>query len=130
MRALLLALAAAQAPGAGAEPAEDPGSRALYLRYCAACHGADGRGDGPAALEMTPPPADLTRSTLSREALVRAIENGGAVSGHGSSEMPVWGAVFFEAATGGEQAQTSARIKIDALAQEVMRLRAAAGATP
>lgn len=32
----------------------------LYQRQCAACHGPTGRGDGPAAVGLTPPPADLT----------------------------------------------------------------------
>jgi high-affinity iron transporter len=32
----------------------------LYQRQCAACHGASGRGDGPAADGLNPPPSDLT----------------------------------------------------------------------
>ena len=31
-----------------------------FLRYCASCHGEDGKGDGPAAVAMKPPPSDLT----------------------------------------------------------------------
>ena len=31
-----------------------------YATHCAICHGATGRGDGPAARGLTPPPADLT----------------------------------------------------------------------
>lgn len=34
--------------------------RALYLDYCAGCHGDAGRGDGPAALGLARKPADLT----------------------------------------------------------------------
>ena len=37
----------------------------MFTTYCAACHGADGRGDGPAAKAMKIPPLDLT--TLSKE---------------------------------------------------------------
>jgi high-affinity iron transporter len=33
---------------------------ALYTTHCAVCHGAEGRGDGPAARGLTPPPANLT----------------------------------------------------------------------
>ncbi|MBO0711732.1 MAG: cytochrome c, partial [Acetobacteraceae bacterium] len=33
---------------------------ALYPRYCASCHGASGRGDGPAAKGLALLPADLT----------------------------------------------------------------------
>ncbi|MCR8549910.1 cytochrome c [Salipiger sp. P9] len=35
--------------------------RALFMEYCAVCHGGDARGDGELAREMTPPPKDLTR---------------------------------------------------------------------
>lgn len=31
----------------------------LYLKHCAACHGAGGKGDGPAAAGMNPPPANF-----------------------------------------------------------------------
>ena len=30
-----------------------------FVRYCSACHGAEGRGDGPAAAALQSPPADL-----------------------------------------------------------------------
>jgi mono/diheme cytochrome c family protein len=32
----------------------------LYRERCAVCHGPDGRGDGPAAALLTPPPTDFT----------------------------------------------------------------------
>lgn len=34
--------------------------RALYDQYCVSCHGAEGRGDGPAAAGLARRPADLT----------------------------------------------------------------------
>jgi mono/diheme cytochrome c family protein len=34
--------------------------RELFLDHCAYCHGAEGRGDGPAAADLRPAPADLT----------------------------------------------------------------------
>lgn len=37
---------------------------ALFPSNCAACHGADGRGDGPLAAKLPVPPADLTASHL------------------------------------------------------------------
>ena len=36
----------------------------LYAQSCAGCHGDAGRGDGPAAAGLEPPPADLTDPTL------------------------------------------------------------------
>ncbi len=39
----------------------DSGSGALlYKQQCVACHGAKGRGDGPAAVTFNPKPADLS----------------------------------------------------------------------
>ncbi|SNS34741.1 high-affinity iron transporter [Noviherbaspirillum humi] len=32
----------------------------LYQAQCASCHGAEGRGNGPLAARLSPPPADLT----------------------------------------------------------------------
>ena len=32
----------------------------LYAQHCAGCHGPRGRGDGPAAKDLQPPPPDLT----------------------------------------------------------------------
>jgi mono/diheme cytochrome c family protein len=49
----LLAAAAGVAPAPAA-----PG--ALYQQHCAACHGPDGRGDGPAAGLLAPRPRDFT----------------------------------------------------------------------
>ncbi len=40
------------------------GGAALYPAHCAACHGAEGRGDGPAAKGLKVPPADLTAEHL------------------------------------------------------------------
>ncbi len=34
---------------------------ALYRQHCQACHGTEGRGDGPVAAGLSHPPADLTR---------------------------------------------------------------------
>ena len=35
--------------------------RQLFHQYCEACHGAEGRGDGPAAASLPKRPKDLTR---------------------------------------------------------------------
>ena len=34
--------------------------RRVFMENCASCHGPEGRGNGPAAAGMLPPPADLT----------------------------------------------------------------------
>jgi len=42
-------------------PAAAPAGRRLYVRWCATCHGPDGRGNGPAAPSLIPRPRDFTR---------------------------------------------------------------------
>jgi mono/diheme cytochrome c family protein len=72
----------------------------VYREYCAVCHGATGRGDGPAARALKTPPADLTTITkrhgeFPRKTLEETIlaQNEPVVS-HGSREMPIWGPIF------------------------------------
>jgi DMSO reductase family type II enzyme heme b subunit len=50
----------ALAQTASAQQAESTGQR-VYDRWCASCHGVDGRGDGVAAAYMLPRPRDFTR---------------------------------------------------------------------
>src|SRR5690606_37209939 len=40
-------------------PPDPARGKALYAQQCAACHGASGRGDGPAAKGLEPPPSDF-----------------------------------------------------------------------
>jgi putative copper resistance protein D len=37
---------------------------ALFTQNCTSCHGPEGRGNGPAAKDLQPPPADLTASHI------------------------------------------------------------------
>lgn len=53
----------AQSPIAYAAPSIERGA-ALYAGHCVLCHGAEGRGDGPAARDLPVKPADLTAAHL------------------------------------------------------------------
>jgi len=72
----------------------------MFEAYCAACHGIEGKGDGPVAAALKAPPTDLT--VLARQnngrfpsiQVAEAITGEAAISAHGSKEMPVWGPVF------------------------------------
>lgn len=55
-----LLLAAALPPAVPMAAQEPDRGRAVYDRWCAECHGAEGRGDGPAADRMLPRPRDFT----------------------------------------------------------------------
>ena len=72
----------------------------MYKDYCAACHGASGRGDGPAAAFMKTWPPDLTTMTQRNngkfpEVKVReTLLFGTSSHAHGTSDMPIWGPLF------------------------------------
>jgi mono/diheme cytochrome c family protein len=73
-----------------------------FVKYCASCHGADAKGNGPAATAMNTPPPDLTSLTRRHEGkypagYVGAVLNfGRSPASHGSEDMPVWGSRFRE----------------------------------
>ncbi|HXR18231.1 MAG TPA: c-type cytochrome [Terriglobales bacterium] len=72
----------------------------MYVAYCAACHGKDGKGGGPAASALKVAPPDLTtlaqrnNGVFPRDRVYATINGQAAVSAHGSKEMPVWGRLF------------------------------------
>ena len=73
---------------------------AMFVNYCASCHGRDGRGDGPAASALKKAPRDLTQLTIRNQgkfpelAVYEMITGDQMVSAHGDREMPVWGDVL------------------------------------
>lgn len=71
--------------------------QALYQQYCAICHGAAGKGDGPAAGNLPVKPRNHTdgvyMNALSDAHLRKVITQGGAAVGK-SGLMPGWGGVL------------------------------------
>ena len=100
------ALVLLAALGCGAETREEPTGAALYARHCAACHGAEGRGNGPVAPALSRPPSDLTSlarrsgGRLDAARVAAVIDGRSPMAAHGSREMPVWGVVFEEEISG------------------------------
>ena len=56
-----------------------------WQTYCAGCHGAQGRGDGPAAAWLLPRPADLGLHAYSDDRLAQVFWHGVA-----GTAMPAW----------------------------------------
>jgi len=87
----------------------------MFASYCAVCHGANAKGDGPAASALKTPPPDLT--VLAKKnggkypsAHVAAVIRGQAtLVSHGTADMPVWGPIF-SSISGGHSAQVTQRI--------------------
>ena len=97
------------AAGARDSPAADqnqlpsnyvPSGQQMFKQYCAACHGADAKGHGPARAALKMPAADLT--TLAKrhggkfpyEYVTGVLRFGPGVPSHGSANMPTWGPIF------------------------------------
>ena len=95
------------------------GGEIEYQNYCAVCHGVDGRGQGIMAKFLTVQPSDLTQ-LAKRSAgqfpfwqVFRVIDGQEEVRGHGTRDMPVWGARFRADAKGddtGSRSQIAGRI--------------------
>ena len=82
----------------------------LFRNYCATCHGATGRGDGPLADQLRRIPPDLTRFSARNGGVfpserVYRIVDGRGVPSHGDREMPVWGDVFRSSRAGETSAE-------------------------
>jgi len=81
----------------------DPSSgKQMFKDYCAACHGIDGKGNGPAVEFLKAPPPDLTTmanryNEKSVTVKVEAVLNFGPqtkANAHGTLDMPFWGQTF------------------------------------
>ncbi|MFQ5853767.1 MAG: c-type cytochrome [Candidatus Binatia bacterium] len=70
------------------------GAASTYANLCASCHGATGKGDGPAAMALNPRPGDFTdckrMATHTDGFLSKIIREGGARVKH-SPLMSAWG---------------------------------------
>ena len=95
------------------------GGEIEYQNYCAICHGVDGRGYGIMAKFLTVQPSDLTQMAKKNTGrfpfwkVYRTIDGREEVRGHGTRDMPVWGARFRADAKGddtGSRSQIAGRI--------------------
>jgi mono/diheme cytochrome c family protein len=100
------------------KPTPASNGKQMFEAYCAACHGKDAKGTGPAATALKKTPADLTRlsarngGTFPEVRVKRFIEGLDEVPAHGSRDMPMWGDLFrsLDSANAG-----TAQIRVQAL---------------
>jgi mono/diheme cytochrome c family protein len=73
---------------------EQQQGKALFDKYCAVCHGKEGKGDGFNAFNLDPHPRDLSdkryMSAFTEERLYQTIDLGGRGVSK-SPSMPSWG---------------------------------------
>ena len=98
----------------------------MFAAYCAACHGKDGKGDGPVAIALKARPTDLT--ILARQhagkfpsmQVAKAITGEAGISAHGSKEMPIWGPVFMSMS---HQHESEAHLRVANLTEYIKSLQ-------
>ena len=99
--------------------------KAIYLQYCASCHGPNGEGNGPLAPMLTTPPANLRKlyqrygNPLPEDQIARFIDGRSDVRLHGPRDMPVWGERFYVDANGNAQEVKSRIAKLVAFLQSI-----------
>ena len=68
-----------------------------YDTFCAKCHGATGKGDGPGAATLSTSPRNFSdcaaMGKISDDTMFNVIKNGGAANGL-SKDMQAWNAGF------------------------------------
>lgn len=94
----------AQAHQAGHAAQLDDWAKHEYETHCAVCHGLGGKGDGifAAQLKSGTVVPDLTGLSSQNNGVfpfkrVYEVIDSGKLSGHGTREMPIWGARYVHA---------------------------------
>lgn len=128
---VLAAMAVAWLAGraSGAEEQRVDGGKELYKRYCAACHGVRGKGDGVVGTFLRPKPTDLTQMAKKAGGVfpfydtMLVIDGRTTVRAHGDPDMPVWGEMFAAEATADLSRQAEVRGKVMMITDYVRSLQ-------
>jgi mono/diheme cytochrome c family protein len=112
---LLLVAVSANAQDTRMDTGMAVGGERLFRMYCGSCHGKTAKGDGPLAKDLKVAPADLTKLSAANngefpfEMVMKTIDHGRNVRGHGTQDMPAWGAAFKSTAESPDDAQRMMR---------------------
>jgi mono/diheme cytochrome c family protein len=131
MQRVLLALIASLTFGVPAHAADyaSMSGKDLYKRFCAACHGIKGEGDGPVAGSLNVEVPDLTLiarragGVFPRERILRIIDGRHIFAAHGTRTMPVWGEDLSRLNLGDPNAEREAQIVMSRLADYLWQLQ-------
>jgi mono/diheme cytochrome c family protein len=115
--------------GGVAAHAADVAGKETYVRYCGACHGPEGKGDGIAGTFMRPKPIDLTQIAKGNGGdfpfmrVMETIDGRRTVRAHGDPQMPVWGEIFDREASAPSGRENQVRTKVMAITEHLRSLQ-------
>jgi mono/diheme cytochrome c family protein len=98
--ALLLQAQQPQIKYVSAQPTPAHDGQAMYVNYCASCHGETAQGNGPVAQVIKEPIPNLTTLKARNGGqfpylmVVQSIKGDPQMPAHGTADMPVWGPVL------------------------------------
>jgi mono/diheme cytochrome c family protein len=133
--AVLSVVLAYAAPAMSADYVSMSGQN-LYRRFCASCHGVQGRGDGPVAASLKVEVPDLSRiarrggDLYPRDRIMRIIDGRFIVGAHGTRTMPIWGEDLSRLEIGNPDAERATQVVLDKLADYVWQLQKPARPDP
>jgi mono/diheme cytochrome c family protein len=122
---------AQQKPQIQSEPAKRTAKNSgaeMYTTYCAVCHGADGKGNGPATAALKKAPSDLTLLNKNNGGkypsirVARLIEGEDVLASHGSRDMPIWGNIFRGMGSPGE-GDKEVKIRVNSINEYLMSIQ-------
>lgn len=97
----------------------------IFRTYCTSCHGRDATGDGPLAKDLKVQPANLTELSKRHDGefpfdmVIKTIDHGRSVRGHGNPDMPAWGDAFEMTSSD----PTEAKTKMEQLAHYLWKIQ-------
>ena len=115
--------------GALTYAATDAPGKETYVRYCGACHGPEGKGDGIAGSLMHPKPIDLTQIAKKNGGefpfmrVMETIDGRNSVRAHGDPQMPVWGEILNEQASSDTTRRAEVRGRLMAITDYVRSIQ-------
>jgi mono/diheme cytochrome c family protein len=126
--AVLLAVPAL-AGAADLQPFLDYDGSQLFDRFCSACHGAMGHGDGPVAPSLNVMVPDLTElakrsgGTFPEDRVREVIDGRAVLPSHGTRPMPVWGYELEAQVPEGKPGRETAQGLIDRLVEHLRSIQ-------
>jgi hypothetical protein len=113
----------------GVRAAETDAGKQMYLQYCASCHGADGKGNGPVTRQLKIKATDLTllrkknKRIFPLDDVMATIDGRRTVKGHGERDMPVWGEVFITEKEKQKYSELTSLLKAKIIAEYIATLQ-------